>query len=355
MQSVAEAPPAPNPNPPAIENRGENIPPRMKAAVFTAYGPPEVIEIREIETPTPKENEVLIKVHAAALNALDWRIMRGGSFVFRLMFGGLKKPKGRPAHDVAGEVVAVGRKATKFKRGDRVFGVCDGATAEYTCAPESRLARQPDGVTFAQAASLPVAGLTALQGLRDRGVSAGTKVLINGGAGGVGTFSVQIAKWLGADVTAVCSTKNVEMVRALGADRVIDYTREDVTKLADRYDVVLENVGNLPLRAIKGLLNRRGKIVIAGAPKQPSSLLGYMLTIFLLNACYLSMSGRKIYQFMVAKVRPGDLSTLAGLVETKRITPVIDTTYPLEQLVEAMRYLETGHARGKLIINIAQN
>lgn len=354
MPSVAEAPLAPKPNPTTIENRAKNVPPRMKAAVFTAYGPPEVIEIQEVQTPVPKNDEVLIKVHAAALNALDWRILRGGSFVFRLMFG-LRKQKVGPAHDVAGEVVATGPRTTRFKPGDPVFGVCKGGAAEYTCTAETKLARIPDGMTFAQAASIPVAGLTALQGLRDQGVCGSTKVLINGAAGGVGTFSVQIAKWLGADVTAVCGPKNVEMVRALGADRVIDYTQEDVTKLADRFDVVLENVGNLPLRAVKRLLKRDGKAIMAGAPKKPWPVVGHLLETILLNACYLSTSGRRVFQILVAKIRPDDLALLAGLVETRKITAVIDTTYPLEQLVEAMRYLETGHARGKLIITVGEN
>ena len=354
MHSVAEAPAAPRTNTDPNETRNPGVPPRMKAAVYTAYGPPESIDIQEVETPVPKENEVLIKVHAAALNALDWRIMRGGSIVFRLMFG-VRRPKGRPAHDVAGMVVAVGPKVTKLKVGDCVFGVCEGAAAEYACALETKLARKPEGITFAQAASIPVAGLTALQALRDQGVSAGSKILINGGAGGVGTFSVQVAKWLGAETTAVCSTRNVEMVRALGADRVIDYTQEDVPRLAERYDIVLENVGNLPLRAVKKLLKRGGRAIVAGAPKTPWRVLGYLLETFLLNACYLSMSGRKVYQFMVAKVRPDDLASLAGLMEARKITAVIDTTYRLEQVVEAMRYLETGHARGKLIIEVAGN
>lgn len=354
MHSVAEAPPTSEPTTDNNAQRTGDVPSRMRAAVYTAYGPPEVVEVGEIRTPALKQDEVLIKVHAAALNALDWRVMRGGSFVFRLMFG-LQKPKGRPAHDVAGEVVAAGARVTKFRPGDRVFGVCDGAAAEYACAEEPKLARKPDGISFAQAASLPVAGLTALQGLRDHGAGAGKKVLINGGAGGVGTFSVQVAKWLGADVTAVCSTKNIELVLALGADRVIDYTQQDVTKQADRYDVVLENVGNLPLRALKRLLKPGGRVIVAGAPKKPWRVLGHLLELFLLNACYLSMSGRKVFKLFIAKVRPDDLALLAGLVETRKITPVIETTYPLEQVVEAMRYLETGHARGKLVINLGEN
>ncbi len=234
----------------------------MKAAVYTRYGPPDVVQITEVEKPVPKEDEVLLQVRAASVNPLDWRLMRGVPPIFRMLFR-LRAPSstqpGRLGRDVAGRVESVGRKVTQFKAGDEVFGVCPGAFAEYASASEAKLAMKPAIVTFEQAASVPVAGLTTLQGLRDKGhIQPGQKVLINGAAGGVGTFAVQIAKSFGAEVTGVCSTRNVDMVRSTGADRVMDYTREDFTKSGQRYDLILDCVGNHSLAACRRALSPKG-------------------------------------------------------------------------------------------------
>ncbi len=239
----------------------------MKAAVYHTYGPPDVVHIEDVEKPVPKDNEVLLKVHAASVNPADWHFMRGAPYFLRLA-AGLRKPKiTRLGIDVAGLVEAVGRNVVQFKPGDAVFGVCRGAFADYACTPESKLVMKPDNVTFEQAASVPLAALTALQGLRDRGhIQPGHKVLINGAAGGVGTFAVQIAKSFGAEVTGVCSTRNVDMVRSLGADHVIDYTQRDFAKNGQRYDLILDSVGNHSLLACSGLLNPKGIYVVNGGP-----------------------------------------------------------------------------------------
>ena len=233
----------------------------MKAAVYTRYGPPDVVQITDVEKPVPKDNEVLIKVRAASVNPLDWHYMRGTPYVLRVM-AGLRKPKiTRLGVDVAGQVEAVGRNVTQFKPGDEVFGSCRGAFAEYACTSESALVMKPDNVTFEQAASVPVAAFTALQGLRDKGhIQPGQKVLINGAAGGVGTFAVQIAKSFGADVTGVCSTRNVDMVRSIGADHVIDYTQEDFTKSGQRYDLILDCVGQPFVVSMQARLKSQGDI-----------------------------------------------------------------------------------------------
>ena len=232
----------------------------MKAAIYTNYGPPDVVHVTDVEKPVPKDDEVLIKVRAASVNPLDWRLMKGEPRFLRLFFGLRKPRRGRPGVDVAGEVEAVGRNVTQFKPGDEVFGSCRAAFAEYVCtAAESKIAMKPDNVTFEQAASVNVAGLTALQGLRDKGkIQPGSKVLINGAAGGVGTFAVQIAKSFGADVTGVCSTRNVAMVKSIGANEVIDYTQHDFTTSDQRYDLILDCVGNHSFSACRRVLNPQG-------------------------------------------------------------------------------------------------
>lgn len=323
------------------------IPARMKAAVYKAYGPPEVIEITEVDTPAPIEDQVLIKVKVAALNPLDWRVMRGGGLPFRLMFG-WKRPKARVARDVAGTVVAVGTNVTKFKPGDSVFGGCIGAVAEYVCAGESKVALKPDDVTWEQAASIPVAGMTALQGLRDYGAGPGTKVLINGSAGGVGTFAVQIAKWLGADVTGVCSTRNVAMVKSLGADRVIDYTQEEFTRGGVRYDVILDNVGNAPLTDVKRVLAPKGKVVMAGAPKEAGRIVRRIMQAGLMSAL-----GKQKFTMLMARIGSKDLAIMAELIEAHKVVPVVEQRYPMAEIRDAIHYLETGHVKGKLVINIS--
>ncbi|HVN21757.1 MAG TPA: NAD(P)-dependent alcohol dehydrogenase [Dongiaceae bacterium] len=305
----------------------------MKAAVFTKSKLGKVLEIVDLEKPVPKDNEVLIQVRAASVNPLDWR---------------LKSP--RPGVDVAGEIVAVGRGVTQFKPGDAVFGAAAGAFAEYACAAESKLATKAENVSFEQAASMPIAGLTALQGLRDKaGLQAGQKVLINGAAGGIGTFAVQIAKSFGAHVIGVCSTKNVELVRSLGADRVIDYTREDFTRDSERYDLILDNVGNRTLSEMRRVLKSNGKCVMAGAPKE---LLAVFARIF--KAFARSVILRPKFTFFVAKIKREDLTSLCDLVTAKKLTPVIDRKYPLGETSAAIAYVEEGHARAKVIITPGQ-
>ena len=301
----------------------------MKTAIYTKGKLGKVIEVKDLEQPVPKDNEVLIRVHAASVNPLDWR---------------MKSP--RPGVDVAGQVVAVGQAVTRFKPGDAVFGAGRGSFAEYACAAETKLAPKPEGVSFEQAAALPIAGLTALQGLRDKGnLQPGQKVLINGAAGGIGTFAVQIAKSLGADVTGVCSTKNVELVRSLGAGRVIDYTREDFTLDSQRYDLLLDNVGNRTLSAMKRVLSPNGKCVMAGAPKE---LWAVFARIF--KAFAWSLFFKPKCRFFVAKINPDDLTTLCGLIEAGKINPVIDRRYPLTETAAAIAYVEEGHVRAKVVI-----
>ncbi len=322
--------------------------PHMKAAVYTRYGPPDVLQIMDVEKPAPKDDEVLIRVRAASINPLDWRIMRGRPYIVRLMFG--LRPRVTPGRDVAGQVESVGRNVTRFKPGDAVFGSCLGALAEYACTSESALATKPDNVTFEQAASVPVAGYTALQGLRDKGrLQAGQRVLINGAAGGVGTFAVQIARSYGADVTGVCSTRNVEMVRSIGADRVIDYTREDFTGQAQRYDQIFDCVGNHSLSACRRVLKPGGIFVIAGGPKDLNTILARVL-----EALVLSRLGSQKFVMFIAKRSQEDLTTIRDLMAAGKVTPVVDRRYSLSDAAEALRYLELGHARGKVVVTCAE-
>ena len=322
----------------------------MNAAVYTSYGPPDVIQIADVEKPVPKDNEVSIRVRAASVNPLDWHFMRGMPYVVRIQ-AGLRKPKDtRLGVDAAGQVEAVGRNITQFRPGDEVFGFCRGALAEYVCTSESSLVFKPDHVTFEQAASAPLASLTALQGLRDKGrIQSGQKVLINGAAGGVGTFAVQIAKWFGAEVTGVCSTRNVEMVRSIGADRVIDYKHEDFTKATPRYDLILDCVGSRSLSACRGVLNPKGTYVAVGGPtgRWMIGLLARLTTALVLS--------RFVSQTLVvvtARRSKDDLTMIHDLMKTGKITPVIDRRYRLNESAEAIRYLEQGHARGKVVITL---
>lgn len=324
----------------------------MKAAVYTRYGPPDVVQIKDVEKPVPKDGEVLIKVRAAAVNPADWRLMRGVPPVLRMLFR-VPKPTmeqpGRLGHDVAGQVEAVGTNVTQFKPGDEVFGACSGALAEYACASEAKLAIKPESVTFEQAASVPVAALTALQGLRDKGqIQPGKRVLVNGAAGGVGTFAVQIARSLGGEVTGVTSTKNVDMVRSLGANRVIDYTQEDFTEGGQRYDLILDNVGNHSLSACRRVLNPKGTCVIAGAPKDAAL---FFLARSLAGPLRSKFGSRKFMMF-IAKINKEDLAVMCELMKAGKVTPVIDKCYRLSDVSEAIRYLEQGHARGKVVITL---
>jgi NADPH:quinone reductase-like Zn-dependent oxidoreductase len=305
----------------------------------------------DVEKPVPKDNEVLIKVRAASLNPLDGHLMRA-PFLLRLMTG-LRKPKDtRLGRDVAGRVEAVGRNVTQFKPGDEVFGTCRGAFAEYACISESRLATKPNNVTFEQAASVPIAALTALQGLRDKGqVRPAQKVLINGAAGGVGTFAVQIAKSFGADVTGVCSTRNVDMVRSLGADHVINYTKEDFTQTGQRYDLIFDNVSNHSFSERRRILNSNGICVLAGIGGAGSHEGQWARLGGSLKALVASWFVSQKFVTFIARITKEDLTILRVLMESGKVTPVIDKRYSLSEVPEAIAYLEEGHARGKVVIN----
>lgn len=322
----------------------------MKAIVYEGHGSPDILRYEEVEKPAPAGGEVLIKVRAASVNPLDRGMIRGGPFLVRALFGlyalVTRAPKlKRPGVDLAGVVESIGGSVTQFKPGDEVFGSCRGTFAEYACAAESRLAMKPPNVTFEQAAAAPVAASTALQGLRDKGnIRPGQKVLVNGAAGGVGTFAVQIAKSFGAEVTGVCSTRNVEMVRSIGADGVVDYTREDFTKGARRYDLILDCISNHTLRACGRVLAPEGVCVVAGV-KDVGAILPRMLGAPVLSR----LGGRKFVVFL-ARIRKDDLNVLRELMESGKVTPVIDRRYGLSETAEAVRYLEAGHARGKVLI-----
>jgi NADPH:quinone reductase-like Zn-dependent oxidoreductase len=318
----------------------------MKAIVHRDYGPPDVLRYEEIDKPTLEHDQVLIAVRAASVNPLDWRMVRGEPHAIRLMQG-LGTPVKRVGRDVAGEVEAVGSDVKRFKPGDAVFGTCRGAFAEYACGRESALALKPDRVTFEQAAAVPVAGLTALQALRDKArVRPGHAVLINGAAGGVGTFAVQLAKAFGADVTGVCSTRNLDFVRSIGADRVIDYTRDDFTQGSWRYDAVLDGVSK-SLLACKRVLNPKGIYIGIGAPRRPRvrDIVGRGIATFGLSL----FSNRKFILF-IAKSRHEDLAVLAEFISAGKVTPVIGKRFKLSEGPDAVRYVEEGHARGKVIV-----
>lgn len=320
----------------------------MKAIGYRSYGAPAVLECVEVPKPVPADDEVLVKVRAAGVNPLDWHLMRGRPYLLRITTG-LSKPKvARLGVDVAGEVDAVGSRVSAFKSGDEVFGTCRGAFAEYACTSQSALVVKPERVTFEQAASVPVAAVTALQGLRDHGrIRTGHKVLINGAAGGVGTFGVQIAKALGAHVTGVCSARNVDLVRAIGADRVIDYAREDFTAGSDRYDLLLDCVGNHPVWARRRVLAPGGVCAIVGAPDN-----GWVILRRALAALLLSPFGdRKLVNF-IAKVHRDDLAVVSEMMRAGTVTPVIDRQYTLTEVGAAIAYLEEGHARGKVVITV---
>ena len=336
----------------------------MKAAVYSRYGPPDVLHIEDVERPVPKDDEVLIKVRAASVNPLDEGLMKGGG---RLVTG-LRKPKdARLGVDVAGQVVAVGSNVTRFKPGDEVFGVCiadphasalrvwipQGAFAEYACAHHSALVMKPENVSFEQAASAPVAAFTALQGLRDKGkIQAGQKVLINGAAGGVGTFAVQIAKSFGAEVTGVCSTRNVEMVRSIGAHHVIDYTQEDFTQGGKRYDLIFDCIGNHSLSACRRVLNPKGILIMVGE-RTGRGMIGILAR--LISALVWSrLMSQKMVTFLARPTRE-DLTVMRELMASGKVIPVIDRCYSLTELPAAVRYLGEGHARGKVVIALEFN
>jgi NADPH:quinone reductase-like Zn-dependent oxidoreductase len=319
----------------------------MKAIVINEYGSPDVLELKEIDKPVVKENEVLVRVNAAALNAGDIFSMRGTPWLVRFSVG-FPKPKNYVlGWDVAGHIEEVGKRVTRFQPGDEVFAACSGALAEYACVAEDRLAMKPTNLTFEQAAAVPTAALTALQGLRDQGkVQPGQKVLINGASGGVGTFAVQIAKALGAEVTGVCSTTKVEMVRSIGADHVIDYTQEDFTEGEQRYDLILDNVGSHSFSDYRRVLTPQGII----QPNTGHAGMGYVFRALLLSL-FMHQQG----SLFVANPNSKDIIFLKELIEVGQVTPVIDKTYPLSETREAFRYMDNGHAQGKVIITMEQN
>ena len=325
--------------------------PAMKAVVYRCYGSPEVLRLEEIAKPQPHENEVLVKVHAASVNPLDWHYMRGTPYIVRLD-AGVGKPKDiRLGVDFSGTVEAVGKEVTQFKPGDAVFGGHDGAFAEYVAMRADRsLASKPDNMSFEQAAAVPIAGLTALQALRDKGhIRAGEKVLINGASGGVGTFAVQIAKSYGAEVTGVCGTRTLAMVRSLGADHVIDYTAEDFTQQAQRYDLILDTVGSHSLSQYRRVLGPHGILVIVGGPTT-DPFIGPLITP--IKALLLTPFVSQRFEPLLANFNPEDLRTLGELMQSGKLTPVIDRRYPLAETADAMRYVEAGHAHGKVVLNV---
>jgi NADPH:quinone reductase-like Zn-dependent oxidoreductase len=324
----------------------------MKAIVYCDYGLPN-LKLREIEKPAPADDQLLVKVRAASVNPLDWHFIEGTPYIMRALGVGLRKPADtRLGVDFAGTVEVVGKNVTQFKPGDEVFGGRTGAFAEYVCVREARaVALKPANITFEQAASVPIAGITALQGLRDKGkVQSGQKVLINGASGGVGTFAVQIAKSYGAEVTGVCSTRNLDMVRSLGADHVIDYTKEDFTKSDQRYDVILDNVANHSLSEFRRVLKPNGiYVLIGGGGANENRWLGPGLTQAF-KAMFLSKFVSQQMGMMLAELNQKDLTFLADLMESGKVTPVIDKRYRLSELPQAIEYLEQGHARGKVVI-----
>jgi NADPH:quinone reductase-like Zn-dependent oxidoreductase len=320
----------------------------MRAIVYQQYGSPDVLQLKEVAKPAPQENEVLVKVQAAAANPLDWHNLRGEPYLARLATG-LREPKNKIlGADIAGWVAAVGANVNQFKPGDEVFGGSGvGGFAEYVCVSENRLARKPANISFAEAAAVPVAALSALQGLREKGkIQPGQAVLINGASGGVGSFAVQIAKAFAADVTGVCSTKNLEMVRALGADHVIDYTEEDFTQIGPHYDLIIDNVGNLTVADFKRALSAQGIGVVIGFTTP-----ALMLQVLLQGSWMSMFRGRKI-GIMAANINKQDLEFMTELLEAGKVVPVIDRRYPLSETAAAIRYLEKGHARGKVVITL---
>ncbi len=323
----------------------------MEAIIRTRYGSPDVLQLKEVEKPTPSDGEVMVKVHAASVNAADWHMLRAKPFLVRFMGGGFLKPKNKIlGADVAGRVEAVGKNVKQFQPGDEIFGdlaECGfGSFAEFISVPEDALAVKPVNSSFEEAAAVPLASITALQGLRDKGrIQPGQKVLINGASGGVGTFAVQIAKSFGAEVTAVCSTRNVDIVRSIGADHVIDYTKEDFTENGQHYDLILAANGYHSISNYKRALNPKGIYVMTGGS------MDQMYQAMFLGP-WMSMLGGKKLGSMIAKSNQKDLVFVKELVEAGKVKPVIDKRYPLSGVPEALRYLEEGHARGKIVITI---
>ena len=318
----------------------------MKAIVYEKYGPPDVLQLKEVDKPAPKDNEVLIKVHASTVTPMDWRFRNGKTLIARFMTGLIKPKNGILGVELAGEVEAVGKDVKRFKESDQVFaGGQPGAHAEYTCMPEDKVCMKPVNMTYEEAAAVHFGACVALRYLRNFGhIQSGQKVLINGASGGVGTFAVQLAKHFGADVTGVCSTTNLEMVQSLGADRVIDYTKDDFTKAGQTYDIIFDAVGKRTFSQCKSSLNRNGIYLntVATVP-------------LLLKMLWTSKIGDKKAVFALSPATPEDLVFLKDLIEAGKLKTVVDRTYPLEQTAEAHRYSEQGHVRGKVVITVVPN
>ncbi len=325
----------------------------MRAIVYTKYGTPDVLEFKEMEEPTPLDDEVLVEIHAASVNAYDWHFLTADVFLIRLMGGGLLRPQKQTlGADIAGKVAAVGKNVTRFQVGDQVFGAAKGGSGgfgEYVCANEKSLVLKPANVSFEEAATASMAALTALQGLRDEGqIQAGQKVLIHGASGGVGTFAIQIAKSFGAEVAAVCSSRNVDIARSIGADYVIDYSREDFTKDGKLYDLIFVANGNLPISKYKQALEPKGICVLAGGG---SASIIQLLIGMLQEWWILKTENKKIGSFM-ANINQKDLAFMKDLLVSGKVKPVIDRRYPLSETADALRYLGEGHAKGKIVITV---
>src|SRR5918993_3212052 len=325
----------------------------MKAIVQEKYGSADVLELRDVEKPQPEDDEVLIRVHAAGVDPGVWHLMTGRPYLVRAMGFGLRRPKIRVrGTDAAGIVEATGKNVVRLKPGDSVYGTCDGSFAEYACAKAERFAPKPSNLSFKQAAAVPVSGVTALHGLRDAGkLQPEQKVLIIGAAGGVGTYAVQLAKAFGAVVTGVCSTSKAELVRAIGAEEVIDYTREDFTGGTRRFDLILDTAGRRPLSQVRQALTPQGTLVIVGGEGGDRWLGGFQRQIF---APVRSLFTEQKVMGLISKERQQDLLTLKGLIEAGELTPVIDRTYPLSEAPQAIGFLEQGHARGKVVLTVSK-
>jgi NADPH:quinone reductase-like Zn-dependent oxidoreductase len=325
----------------------------MKAVIHEKYGPPEVLELRETEKPKLEENRVLVRVHATSINPADYHPMRGMILARTMGNTGLRKPKdGRFGTDFAGEIEEIGKSVTQFKPGDQVYGVAPGAAAEYAAAREDKIALKPSNASFEEAAAVPIAAFTALQAVRDKGkVQPGQKVLVNGASGGVGTFAVQIAKSYGAEVTAVASTRNQDLVRQIGADHAIDYTQQDFTKSGEKYDVILDTIGNHSITSIRRALTPNGICIQIGFPGV-AAFFGRIIYGIVSS----KLSSKKV-GFFIAKSNSKDLQVLKELIESEKVKPVIDRTYTMKEISDAVRYVEgpnhrPGHARGKVVVRI---
>jgi NADPH:quinone reductase-like Zn-dependent oxidoreductase len=327
-------------------------PAAMKAIVQDRYGSADVLELGDVDMPVPKDDEVLLRVHAAGVEPGVWHLMTGMPYLVRLLGYGLRRPKVRVrGRDVAGRVEAVGKDVTEFRPGDEVFGICEGSFAEYACARADKLVPKPANLTFEQAAVVPISGLTALQGVRDRGqVQRGQRVLVIGAAGGVGSFAVQLAKAFGAEVTGVCSTTKADLVRSIGADQVIDYTREDFADGTRHWDLILDTAGNRSLSQLQRALAPKGTLVLVGGEGGGRWLGGFERQLFW-APMRSPFVGQKL-RSLASKERKEDLQTLRELIEAGKVTPVIDRTYPLAEAPEAIRYLAQGHPRGKVAVTV---